>query len=602
MAKSKGGSSRTVTKGKANFAAGQELVLKHPLFAPVARKLSIYRDDDCPADGWVLAVSTGYLKIHKDRVAESEQWAYVIAHGLLHFAFDHFVEHANPRAWATACDVFIAKFLADLKFGQAPDSMKWRSTISAQSEERLYDRFVMEGIPLELMNYGTAGAHASSIKIVPGAHSTWLRNIDYPARFAEGLADAAQSAVNVVGGLEPYLGAGRNKNLITAGQLARRWFINSYPLLGAMAASFELIEDVEICNRMDITIAAVHPESREIYLNPKHNLSLEQTKFVMAHEFLHAGLRHDVRCQGRDHYLWNIACDYVINGWIYEMEIGSPPDGLCFDPSLKGMSAESVYDLIVTDLRRFRKIKTLRGSLGDFGDILPASATHHKDHDGCSLDDFYRRCLAQGLTYHETIKRGFLPANLVEEIRALSQPPIPWDVELANWFDRYFPPKELVHTYARPSRRQSSSPDIPRPRYCAGIPEDARTFGVILDTSGSMDRTLLAKALGAIASYSISRDVPMARLIFCDAMPYDEGYVSPESIAGRVRVRGRGGTTLQPAVDLLQNATDFPEKGPLLIITDGFCDTLRIHRDHAFLMPPNAMLPFATRGEIFRIE
>jgi len=36
-----------------------------------------------------------------------------------------------------------------------------------------------------------------------------------------------------------------------------------------------------------------------------------------------------------------------------------------------------------------------------------------------------------------------------------------------------------------------------------------------------MDRLLLAKALGAIASYSISRDVPLARVVFCDALPYE---------------------------------------------------------------------------------
>jgi predicted metal-dependent peptidase len=36
-------------------------------------------------------------------------------------------------------------------------------------------------------------------------------------------------------------------------------------------------------------------------------------KFVMAHEFLHVGLRHDERQQGRDPFLWNVACDYAIN-------------------------------------------------------------------------------------------------------------------------------------------------------------------------------------------------------------------------------------------------------------------------------------------------
>jgi hypothetical protein len=74
-----------------------------------------------------------------------------------------------------------------------------------------------------------------------------------------------------------------------------------------------------------------------------------------------------------------------------------------------------------------------------------------------------------------------------------------------------------------------------------------------------MDRTLLAKALGAIASYSIAREVQAVRVIFCDAHPYDQGYMPPEEIAGRVKIRGRGGTILQPGIRLLENADDFPD-------------------------------------------
>jgi predicted metal-dependent peptidase len=129
-----------------------------------------------------------------------------------------------------------------------------------------------------------------------------------------------------------------------------------------------------------------------------------------------------------------------------------------------------------------------------------------------------------------------------------------------------------------------------------------RTYGVVLDTSGSMDRSLLAKALGAIASYSISRQVPAVRVVFCDAAPYDQGYMPAEEIAGQVKVRGRGGTVLQPAINLLEGAEDFPKEGPILIITDGYCERLRISRKHAFLIPKSNQLPFLPRGQVFRME
>ncbi|HWT76631.1 MAG TPA: hypothetical protein VN258_18180 [Mobilitalea sp.] len=89
-----------------------------------------------------------------------------------------------------------------------------------------------------------------------------------------------------------------------------------------------MIEDFQICQRMEITIAAISPALSEIYINPSYHLDAEAIRFVMAHEFLHAALRHDTRREWRDAYLWNVACDYVINQWLTEMGVGDRPDGL----------------------------------------------------------------------------------------------------------------------------------------------------------------------------------------------------------------------------------------------------------------------------------
>ena len=118
-----------------------------------------------------------------------------------------------------------------------------------------------------------------------------------------------------------------------------------------------------------------------------------------------------------------------------------------------------------------------------------------------------------------------------------------------------------------------------------------------------MDRSLLAAALGAIASYAESRDVHHIRVVFCDAAAYDQGVLSPEDIAETVRIRGRGGTWLQPGIDLLDKAEDFPKDAPLLIITDGCCERLTLYgRNHAFLIPTGNHLPFTPRGPVFRLK
>jgi predicted metal-dependent peptidase len=340
----------------------------------------------------------------------------------------------------------------------------------------------------------------------------------------------------------------------------------------------------------------------EIYINPLAGLGLEQWKFVFAHEMLHAALRHGDRAEARDAYLWNVACDYVINGWLVEMQVGEMPDGLLFDTTLHGLSAEAVYDRIVTDVRRMRKLATLRGK--GLGDVLgePLPWTGRAGH-GVDLDDFYRRALLTGYAYHTNDGRGLLPAGLVEEIRVLEHPPLPWDARLARWFDEFVPSPQRSRSYARPSRRQAGTPDIPRPgwRYPDELVERC-TFGVVLDTSGSMDHRLLGKALGAIASYAAARDVPAARVVCCDAAAYDLGFVAVDDIAGRVRVRGRGGTVLQPGIDLLERAQDFPPSAPILVITDAACDVVRIRREHAYLVPEHARLPFTPRGPVFPVR
>ena len=43
--------------------------------------------------------------------------------------------------------------------------------------------------------------------------------------------------------------------------------------------------------------------------------------------------------------------------------------------------------------------------------------------------------------------------------------------------------------------------------------------------------------------------------------------------------------------------------GPILIITDGEIeDKMKIHRDHAFLIPKGKRLPFVPKGKVFYFE
>jgi predicted metal-dependent peptidase len=576
--------------------AGWTAVVQHPLFAPMADwARSPIRDDTCPADAWAIVDSNGQIRTHRTRRATPDEWTWVFAHLLIHLGLGH-ADHDRPEPDQPACaayDVAVNRYLQSLKLGTPVVELP--ASFPAMDEDALARLWRQSGVPAEYAGLGVAG-RTSDIETT--RWNGWGKRPEWGELFAAGLSAAAAAAVEIAGGARSSLGNDRGRD---RWDLALGWFVSSYPLLGAIASSMTIVAEAELARGWDIHTAAVNASVGEIYVNPLTSLTSSEWRFVMAHEMLHAALRHGERVGGRDPYLWNVAADLVINGWLLEMGVGSMPDGALHDPVLKGMSAEEVYDRITTDLRRYRKLATLRGvGLGDvLGQPLPHAGEAAR---GAGLDDIYRRALTTGLAYHDSA-RGTLPAGLVEEIRALDHPPLAWDAQLARWFEEHVPAVEKTRTYARASRRQSGTPDIPRPGWIRPVELDRLpTYGVVLDTSGSMDRELLGKALGAIASYSRARDVPAARVVYCDAAAYDAGYVPVDDIAGRVQVRGRGGTVLQPGVDLLERAKDFPAEGPILLITDGQCDVVRVRREHAWLIPRGASLPFTARGPVFRVE
>lgn len=596
-----------ISKNEQQLLDGTELVRQHPLFGRLRFCEHICGKN---AMGKMPArVSPYYYLLNKDCDRSPAEWAHIIAHCMLHLSFGHFDAKRMPgyfnedrkwvvscdyALWNMACDIYICKFLLDVKFGTPFIRAEELSRFgSVSSEIKIYDNLVRNKINSSENIFGTAGEFTDMIMPdKPLVYRNNQKNTHITA-FAFALADSVRTVINRAGNSS-------DNGIKTEAQRAAVWFINHYPLLGGLASGFKIIDTRESNENLnDISIAAVNVTLGEIYVNRAAGLNFEEWKFVLAHEYLHAGLQHHARRQGRDFELWNAACDFVINGWLKEMQIGQMPGrGLLYDESLNNLSAEEIYDELIKNLRRNSKLETFRGY--GKGDII-ADGYRGDINAPTSLDEFCKNALRSGLMYHEQAGRGLIPAGLIEEIRALSMPPIPWDVQLAEWFDIYFAPLEKRRSYARPGRRQSASPDIPRPSLLpADIPEHSRTYGVIIDTSGSMSPRMIGLALGAAASYSTAKEVPLVRVVFCDAATYDIGYVSPEDIAGRVRVEGRGGTVLQPAVELLQNAEDFPKNAPLLIITDGYIeDDLTVKRDHAFLIPEGSRLPFRPWGKVF---
>lgn len=616
----KGGKAGRYAENVRLAEAGRRIAGQHPLVRRIAGFETRWEGEALaqPAGAWVAVRTEPFFSRARGlysqrpkaivfpnvrRRADPEEWAYVFGRIALHYVLCHMDPERDDLAWHVACWARAEELASVAGAGRRPaDLGGLPEGLPRGDEAGLADHVEAQG-PGELCWLSLGAPGRPFWTATREAPLTDDIREERAAALAAGIRAAATQAVAVAGGIAAA--TDDPQRLATPARAARAFVVSHLPLLAALASSFTLVEDRETCLRTGVSVAAISDETQEIFVNPDADLDDDEAVFVMAHEFLHAGLRHTARRQGRDPWLWNVACDYVINDWLIEMAVGTPPEriGYLHDPALAGLSAEEVYDRIVGDLRwmrRLRKARTLNGGAPDM--IEGGRPPGWWRGGGMDLDAFYRRALSEGLELQVRSGRGLLPAGLVEEIRALQQPPIPWDVALAQWLDSFFPPLEQRRSYARAHRRQSATPDIPRPARVS--PDEARrtrVFGAVVDTSGSMSRADIGRAMGAIASYGMSRDVGLVRLVECDAAARDAGWVAPEALMERVRVTGRGGTVLTPGVRLLESAADFPPDGPILVVTDAGCDRLAIRREHAFLIAGPGRLPFPPRGPVFRM-
>lgn len=588
----------------------EEAVLRlkdHPLLGPVASDIHFYpvsrqqNDSQSKAYCWL---EPGVSICMNSRVRlDVDGWLAVLGIATLAYA----VGGPKLLPWPDAVSdqaVTLAAlhWWASIRIGTLPEDLEMPDGLGHLGRRPLAEiaahlRATPEDQVLAARCALTRGSNERWMRPPPRA-KTWREwNLSPQEKFAQALVDCAQRTLQVQHDGNLSAKASPRQSNSTAAK-ARRWLISHYPLLAPLLMQFELVEDAAVCRRLQIQVAAIHMGAGEIYVNPAFRLGLEGAKFVIAHEILHAGLCHASRRRGRDPYLWNVACDFVINDWLVAMGVGSPPDlGLLFDEEMRGWAAEDIYQRLVTELRIHRRLRTLRGQDCDMLDSTVEQGFTDREA-------FYRRALLHGLNYHVERGRGELPGDLVEQIRTLNQPAIAWEVQLAEWIQERFTVPERLRNYARPSRRQSATPEIPRPRPVQ--PKEQRathTFAVVIDTSGSMTREDLGKALGAIVSYGQAQEVRQVRLVYCDAAPVDVGFVAIETLAERVSVRGRGGTVLQGALDLLERQSDLPKGAPVLVITDGMCeDHLEVRRDHAFLLVPGGRLPFRTTRPVFEMR
>lgn len=397
---------------------------EHALFGPLlrlARPVDIdtwgVQVSALRRDGLVAVDAQGGLVYNGRSSAEPSRWMWAVAHVLTHLGLGHAdAAHTDGRGgyepeWQAACCLVVDRFLDTLGIPGTPPLPPGFDG----DAEALASRFAASGIPSVAAAAGAAGTGADLWVDLFGSRGARRtpKLSPWGQTFAKGLEALAGPDTLVSQLALPGGGEAPTPWLEVVDDLAA-----SSPIFGSLADGLAIIEDADVCRAGQIEVAGVCPGSGHVYLNPHALLSGDERRFVVAHQLLHAGLRHDIGVGGRHRGLYNAAADVAINAWLHEMRIGLRPDGCIHQPGLADLGVDAVYEHLARNMPRFRRLAAAPGACA--GDVLD-QPVRRAIGPGTSvdLDGFYRRALLEGLDLHQRAHADPVPAGLVHEIRAL---------------------------------------------------------------------------------------------------------------------------------------------------------------------------------------
>lgn len=115
------------------------------------------------------------------------------------------------------------------------------------------------------------------------------------------------------------------------------------PFFACLALFTKLVPD----ERIEIGLTG----GRELRVNPDFLLALpdEQAFSYLLHQVMHLALQHGTRRLGRDHELWNIAADIIVNEMIVESTPWPTAPMTAWDNRFKAQSVEQVYAILAAE-------------------------------------------------------------------------------------------------------------------------------------------------------------------------------------------------------------------------------------------------------------
>lgn len=354
------------------------------------------------------------------------------------------------------------------------------------------------------------------------------------------------------------------KEMLSTCEQDRALLMASQPFTAMLALQLNLIPVV------DSRLPTAGTDGKSIFFNARFMVGRSEPdrRFILAHEVWHCALGHMRRQLGRDHQLWNQACDYEVND-LLRAELGHCPRDALQNRQFEGLSAEEIYQQLRANHHEPRRgqrvldehdlVAAMEQQEGD--QVLDPDFNPHQPGSSAEVEaeqEAWRQRLVAVSQQRERMA-GDLPGHIKRLVDRIRQPSVPWRQLLARFLqkqgggDRQWLP---------PSRRH-----VHRGLYLPSRQKNTLELTVAVDTSGSCSDFLpgfLSELRGMLGAFN---RVQLQILVFDTAIRQTLQLTENDLYhMTKLELLGGGGTDFRP---VFRTTNDQPPQA-LVILTDGF--------------------------------
>ena len=332
--------------------------------------------------------------------------------------------------------------------------------------------------------------------------------------------------------------------------------------LSPFFAALSLYAEIEFSN--EVQLAATN--GKKIIFNPITYIQLSPSERagVFLYELLHMALLHHLRRGVRDHYIFNIAADIVVNGMIVnEGNFKIPKYGIR-DKDLEHLSVEEVYELIsknrkkyslnLVDLINDEKDSEEKDSQVKGNDLKTGISDLNTEAE---IRNYWKQAINDAKLITKGSSEKSLPESFERNFGEVLEPEIDWKTKLWNF---------LVRTptdFGEFDRRLIYSG-----LYLENLEGESINVFCCIDTSGSISNYEISKFMREIKGIINAYPNLNCRLWYADHECY--GPYNIDSMENVPKPKGGGGTDFEPFFKDITKKEFNNNDGVCIYLTDGY--------------------------------